>query len=32
MSLVITTQEREEFLAGVHICVVAVNRESRARR
>ena len=30
MSLVMTAQEREEFLAGVHICVVAVNREGRA--
>ena len=30
MSLVMTAQEREEFLAGVYICVVAVNREGRA--
>ncbi len=30
MSLVMTAQEREEFLAGVHIGVVAVNREGRA--
>jgi hypothetical protein len=30
MSLVMTEQERQEFLAGVHIGVVAVNREGRA--
>jgi nitroimidazol reductase NimA-like FMN-containing flavoprotein (pyridoxamine 5'-phosphate oxidase superfamily) len=30
MSLVMTEQERQEFLAGVHVGVVAVNREGRA--
>lgn len=30
MSLVMTVQEREDFLAGEHIGVVAVNREGRA--
>lgn len=30
MSLVMTAQEREEFLAGEHVGVVAVNREGRA--
>ena len=30
MSLVMTAEERHEFLAGVHIGVVAVNRANRA--
>jgi hypothetical protein len=30
MSLVMTAREREEFLAGVHVGVVAVNRAGRA--
>lgn len=30
MSLVMTLQERQEFLAGVHVGVVAVNRADRA--
>jgi nitroimidazol reductase NimA-like FMN-containing flavoprotein (pyridoxamine 5'-phosphate oxidase superfamily) len=30
MSLVMTAQERQEFLAGVHVGVVAVNRAGRA--
>lgn len=30
MSLVMTPEERQEFLAGVHIGVVAVNRADRA--
>lgn len=30
MSLVMTAQERQEFLAGAHIGVVAVNRADRA--
>jgi nitroimidazol reductase NimA-like FMN-containing flavoprotein (pyridoxamine 5'-phosphate oxidase superfamily) len=30
MSLVMTTEERQQFLAGLHVGVVAVNRDGRA--